>query len=284
VLRVSLVTPSLNQARFLDDAISSVFDQGYPELEYVVADGGSQDGSREVLERHAERLSAWWSEPDGGPADAVARGFAGTTGEIMGWLNADDRLLPGALWVVAELFERFPDVDWITSGFPAWLDEDGRLVLLGRADGFARDAFLRGLHGDLVPWSRLYFPQQESTFWRRRLWDAAGARLDPSVEPAADFELWCRFFEHAELYTVDTALGAFRAHAAQRTATQMGAYRARAAEVLARHGNGSAGLLERARGVASRRLPARLPVGWDAPYLRWERRTGTWTRGRRRYA
>jgi hypothetical protein len=284
VLRVTLVTPSLNQARFLEDALRSVLDQGYPELEYVVADGGSDDGSREVLERHAQQLTAWWSEPDGGPADAVTRGFAGTTGEIMGWLNADDRLLPGALWIVTELFERFPHVDWITSGFPAWLDGDGRLVLLGRAEGFARDAFLRGLHGDVVPWSRLYFPQQESTFWRRRLWDAAGARLDPSVEPAADFELWCRFFEHAELHTVDTALGAFRAHPAQRTATQMGAYRARAAEVLARRGNGSAGLPARARVAVARRLPARVPVGWEAPYLRWDRRSGAWTEGRRRYA
>jgi glycosyltransferase involved in cell wall biosynthesis len=284
VLRISLVTPSLNQARFLDEAIQSVLDQDYPELEYVVADGGSADGSREVIERHAERLSAWWSRKDEGPADAVGRAFETTTGEIIGWLNADDRLLPGALWVVAELFDRFPDVDWITTGFPAWLDGDGRLVLLGRAEGFARDAFLRGLHGDLVPWSRLYFPQQESTFWRRRLWEAAGARLDTSVEPAADFELWCRFFEHAELYTVDTALGAFRAHPAQRTASQMGLYRSRARQVLARRGHGSAGLLTRVRGAAGRRLPARVPVGWEAPYLRWDRRTGAWTRGRRRYA
>ena len=85
MLTVSLVTPSLNQGRYLDEALGSVLDQKDPALEYVVADGGSTDGSVEIIERRAGGLTAWWSEPDGGHADAVNRGFARTSGEIMGW-------------------------------------------------------------------------------------------------------------------------------------------------------------------------------------------------------
>lgn len=278
---MALVTPSLNQARFVEQALGSVLDQSYPRLEYVIADGGSTDGTVELIERHADRLSSWWSEPDGGPAAAVARGFAATSGEIMGWLNADDALLPRSLWLVAHLFETFPHVDWITTGFPLFMDEDGRVVHGGRALGFAREPFLAGLHGGLTASSPLYYPQQESTFWRRRLWDAAGARLEPSAEPAADFELWSRFFALAELYTVDAPLAAFRAHPAQRTSTQLDGYREQARAVL---GRATPPRLLRTRATVARLAPARLPLGFSAPFLRWSRTTRRFEEGRRRYA
>ena len=281
MVTVSIVTPSLDQAGFVEHALRSVLDQGYPALEYVVADGGSTDGTREIVERYAHRLSAWWSEEDAGPAAAVERGLSGATGEIMGWLNADDALLPGSLWLVAELFEAFPHVDWLTTGFPLYLDERGRIVHAGRALGFAREPFLAGLHGGVAAPSRLYFPQQESTFWRRRLWEAAGSRLNVAAEPAADFDLWSRFFAHAELYTVDAPLGAFRVHAAQRTATQRDRYRSRAREAL---GGAEAGVLLRGRAAVARRAPVRLRLGWSAPYLRWSRSLGRFEEGRRRYA
>src|SRR5581483_9792736 len=228
---IALVTPSLNQGRFLTEALRSILDQDVDDIEYVVSDGGSTDGSIDIVRRHADRLTAWWSEPDAGHADAVNKGFARTRGEIMGWLNSDDRLLPRALEVVRELFTRFPEVQWLTSGSPVMLDESGRAVRVGRTSGFAREPYLLGLNG-LRPWSRQYFVQQESTFWRRGLWEAAGGALDPGFGPAADFELWRRLFDHAELWTVDTMLGAFRVHGAQRTASQLDAYREQALRAL----------------------------------------------------
>ena len=279
MLTVSLVTPSLNQARYLDEALRSVLDQDDPALEYVVADGGSTDASVEIIQRRAAELTAWWSEPDGGHADAVNKGFARTSGEIMGWLNSDDWLLPHALEIVRELFDRFPEVHWLTSGFPVTLDERGRPVRVGRTNGFARDPYLLGLNG-VRSWSRSYFVQQESTFWRRELWDAAGGALDPSYEPAADFELWARFFEHAELWTVDTTIGAFRIHDAQRTASQLDAYRAQALRALP-----PATSARLAASRATARLPAgarrRARIGWTAPVITWSTRLHDWQATRR---
>lgn len=274
MLTVSLVTPSLNQGRYLDEALGSVLDQKDPALEYVVADGGSTDGSVEIIERRAGGLTAWWSEPDGGHADAVNKGFARTSGELMGWLNSDDRLLPHALEVVRELFDRFPDVQWLTSAFPVTLDEHGRPVRVGHANGFARDPYLLGLNG-VRSWSRSYFVQQESTFWRRELWDAAGGALDPAFEPAADFELWTRFFGHAELWTVETVIGAFRVHDAQRTASQLDAYRAQALRALPPT---TSSRLAAARATA--KLPTgarrRTGIGWSAPVITWSTRLRDW--------
>jgi glycosyltransferase involved in cell wall biosynthesis len=279
MLTISLVTPSLNQASYLDDALTSVLEQNDPSLEYVVADGGSTDESANVIERHAPRLTAWWSEPDAGHADAVNRGFARTSGEVMGWLNSDDRLLPRALEVVRELFTRFPEVQWLTSGCPVMLDEEGRMVRVGRTFGFAREPYLLGLNG-LRPWSRRYFVQQESTFWRRWLWEAVGGSLDPSFEPASDFELWRRFFDHAELWTVDTVIGAFRVHGAQRTASQLDAYREQAYRALP-PASGRSLLAAR----ATTRLPAgvqlRTGAGWRAPVISWSRTTHGWQTMRR---
>ena len=274
MLTISLVTPSRNQSRFVEAAIESVLEQADPAIEYVVADGASTDGSAQIIERHSSRLTGWWSRADDGPADAVNRAFAETSGEIMGWLNADDRLLPRALEIVRDVFTRFPQVQWLTSGFPVMLDETGRTVRVAYSAGFAREPFLLGLYG-LRPWSRLFFIQQESTFWRRDLWEAAGGALDPTFEPAADFELWRRFFEHAELWTIDTVLAGFRIHEAQRTATQLAAYRAQAARALPRRSNGR---LLAAR--AATRLPGsvrrHVERSWHAPALTWSRSTGDW--------
>jgi glycosyltransferase involved in cell wall biosynthesis len=219
--RISIVTPCLNAAAFLDEALRSVLDQGYPNLEYVVMDGGSTDGTVEIIERHRDRLAYWASAPDRGHADALNRGFARTTGEIMGWLNADDVLHRGSLWLLADLFARFPEIEWLT-GQPSHLDERGAVVVVHPAPAWSR---LRVLSGD-YRWI-----QQESTYWRRRLWERAGGRVAEEHPLAFDFEMWLRFFRTARLHSTEGLIGAFRFNPTQKTALQLAEYERQAHEL-----------------------------------------------------
>jgi glycosyltransferase involved in cell wall biosynthesis len=203
---IALVTPSYEQGRFLERTIQSVLIQAYPALEYVVQDGGSSDESVAVIRSYQSSLHAWSSEPDGGQADAINRGFARTSGEIMGWLNSDDLLLPGALAFVAAYFERRPDVD-VLYGNRVLIDEEDRQIgvwILPRHDVGVLDVT------DYVP--------QETLFWRRSAWDAAGAAVDPTFEFALDWDLLLRFqATGATIAHVSRFLGAFRVHQAQKS-------------------------------------------------------------------
>jgi len=197
-----VVTPSLNQGEFLEATLRSVITQRYPALEYVVIDGGSTDDSVSVIERHQADLAYWVSEPDRGHADALNKGFAKTSGEIMCWINSSDLHYPWTLATVAEVFTQFPEIDWLT-GTGSLFDTDGRLRFVVSTRGPNVFDVLAGDYRGI---------QQESVFWRRSLWDRAGGRLDESLAYAADLDLWLRFFRHARLYHVETLLGGFRVH------------------------------------------------------------------------
>jgi GT2 family glycosyltransferase len=203
---ISLVTPSYAQGRFLERTLLSVLGQGYPELEYVVQDGGSSDGTLEILRRYEGQLTHWASEPDDGQADAINRGFRRTSGEIMGWLNSDDMLLPGALAYVAGYFAAHPDVD-VVYGNRIMVDESDDQIgiwVLPRHDDRALTL------ADYVP--------QETLFWRRRMWDAAGGRVDPTFGYALDWDLLLRFrAAGASMVRLPRFLGAFRVHDEQKT-------------------------------------------------------------------
>ncbi len=232
----SIVTPSFQQASYLEQTLRSVLEQTGPRIEYVVMDGGSTDGSAEIIRRHADRLAHWESCPDNGQYDAINRGFTHTSGEVMAWINSDDMYTPWAFAVVAEIFAEFPQIEWLTTLCPLFWDEHGRVIKSATLDGFSRGGFLRGEH---LPGSGGFargFIQQESTFWRRSLWERAGGFIDARYRLAGDFELWARFYEHAELYGVKTPLAGFRVHGEQKTARHMAAYLAEAREVLTRHG------------------------------------------------
>src|SRR6185436_555558 len=125
--RISIVTPSFRQAHFIERTIRSVLEQGYPNLEYHVQDGGSTDGTVPILERYAPRLSSWASERDSGQSQAINRAFAKTSGDIMAWINSDDVLFPGALAYVADFFNRNPDVD-VVYGHRVLIDEEDREI------------------------------------------------------------------------------------------------------------------------------------------------------------
>ena len=200
--KISLVTPVFNSARYLEATIRSVLGQEYPNLAYVIVDGGSTDGSVEIIRKYEPRLHAWISEPDHGMYDAINKGFARTSGELMGWISATDLLHAGSLFTVGGVFRTFPEVEWIT-GRPTGFNDDGMAVEILKLRRWSRMAFLAGANRYL---------QQESTFWRRTLWDRAGGRVDDSRRSASDFELWVRFFRYAKLYSVDALIGGFRSH------------------------------------------------------------------------
>src|SRR5215813_4307376 len=206
VPRISLVTPSFNQGRFLGVACESVLSQKYPRLEYIVRDGKSTDESCSVLRRFEDRITAIRIAKDGGQASALNLGFAESTGEIMAWLNADDILLPGSLDYVAAFFCRHPDVDVIYS-HRVLIDEFGREI--GRW-------ILPPFDGEILRW--LDYIPQETMFWRRCLWEKSGGALDEKFTYALDWELLLRFMRHsARVRRVPRFLGGFRVHAQQKT-------------------------------------------------------------------
>jgi carbamoyltransferase len=208
-LRISLVTPSYNQGRFLEHTIRSVLEQDYPHLQYIVQDGGSSDDTRAILERWRSRLDHCESVADRGQAHAVNLGFRHAAGDVMAWLNSDDLLLPGSLHYIAKFFQRHPDVD-VIYGHRVLIDEQGREI--GR--------WVLPPHDDtMLSWAD-YVPQ-ETMFWRRRVWEQVGGAMDESFQFALDWDLLLRFREAgARFYRVPRFLGAFRVHAEQKTSAQ----------------------------------------------------------------
>ncbi|MGL5082744.1 MAG: glycosyltransferase family 2 protein [Microcoleaceae cyanobacterium] len=209
--KISIVTPSFNQGEFLEECIDSILSQGYPNLEYIIMDGGSSDISVLIIKRYEKYLTYWQSQLDGGHYIALNTGFSRTTGEIMAWLNSDDKYHPDAFLKVLTALESGETIEWVTGKATTW-NRAGRLEMV--AEG--------------VPhWSRQYliektfakrwFIQQESTFWKRSLWNKVGGKLSENLKLAADFELWLRFSRHAQLFVVDDLIGGFRSYDEQRS-------------------------------------------------------------------
>ena len=204
--RMSIVTPSFSQGEFIERTIYSVLSQGYPALEYHVQDGGSDDGTLDILRRYEDGLAGWASESDSGQGDALNRGFARTHGEIMAYLNSDDLLLPGSLAYVASYLRSHPDVDAVY-GHRILIDEQDRKVGVWVVPPHDDDVL--GV-ADFVP--------QESLFWRRRAWDRAGGRMDDSFQYALDWDLLLRLRDSgARIERLPRFLGAFRIHDEQKT-------------------------------------------------------------------
>lgn len=204
--RISIVTPSFNQARFIPNTIQSVLDQCYPNLEYFVQDGASDDGTVEILNSFGERLTYWESVPDQGQSDALNRAFSRCTGEIMAYLNSDDLLMSGTLAVVADFFHQHPNVD-VLYGHRIVIDEEGDEIgrwFLPQHDPKALQ------YADYIP--------QETLFWRRSIWDAAGGHIDNMFQFAMDWDLLLRFQSlGACIQRVPLFLAAYRVHSASKT-------------------------------------------------------------------
>jgi glycosyltransferase involved in cell wall biosynthesis len=222
--KISLVTPSYNQGRYVARTVRSVLLQDYPNLEYIFLDGGSSDSTMSEVAPYLDRFAYWRSAPDGGQAAAVHDGLARASGEIMGYLNSDDLLAPGALRRVAHYFARHPDVDAVYSH---------RLFVDGN-DVITRTWLLPPHSSYLI--SRWDFLPQETCFWRRSLFERAG-NVDPGLAFALDYDLFVRYMRAGRFARLNAFLGAFRWHDASKSAAQLDTVGAREiAAVQARHG------------------------------------------------
>ena len=209
--KFTIVTPSYNQAHYLEETIQSVLDQGYPNLEYVVVDGGSKDNSVEVIRKYEKHISWWVSEKDKGQTDALNKGFARATGDVLGFINSDDTLKPGALHFAARHFERGEKwiVGWVEfleegdCNFPqVWHDYEGV------GDWFVTNP---------IP--------QQGTFWTRDLWQQFGGFRD-DLQLVFDYEFWMRLRFKARVFPkmVRRCLGTYRLHAQSKTCSQTTLY------------------------------------------------------------
>jgi glycosyltransferase involved in cell wall biosynthesis len=205
--RITVVTPSYNQMSFLEETIRSVLLQNYPNLEYIVIDGGSSDQSVEIIQKYEKYLAYWVSEPDRGQADAINKGLQRATGEIVGWLNSDDILFPLALQRIGSVFANDPTVQ-MTYGFRKTIDSRGRV--LTRNVGWLPDKFVLR-HDFLIP--------QESVYWRRTISDQRGL-LDTDFRFAFDYEYWHRLMAAGYEYRLlPHFIGGFRLHAHSKSQT-----------------------------------------------------------------
>ncbi|GAK55298.1 hypothetical protein U27_02130 [Candidatus Vecturithrix granuli] len=215
--KISITTPSYNQAAFLETTIQSILSQNYPNLEYIIIDGGSTDGSVDIIKKYAQHLHFWCSESDDGQYNAINKGFSLSSGEIMAWLNSDDMYFPWALKTVASIMAELPQVEWLTTLERGKWDWQGFCLQYYPVPGYSREAFLDGCYLPAMKEKDMGCIQQESTFWRRSLWNKIGGKIPLTFPLAADFNLWAQFYCHAELYATRSPLGGFRCQEDQRS-------------------------------------------------------------------
>lgn len=202
---VTIVTPSFNQAQYLGRAIQSVLSQDYPHIEYIVVDGGSSDGSVDIIQQYERQLTWWVSEPDDGHADALNKGFARASGEVLAWLNSDDFYYPGAVAEALSFLSEHPEVGMVY-GDADYIDSQGRVI--GRFPSAQTD-FQRMLQG------YVHIPQA-TTFFRGKIWEKVGP-LDSSLFFAFDYDLWVKIAEQSEVRHLPRTWAAFRLHEAGKT-------------------------------------------------------------------
>ena len=210
--RISIVTPSYNQAGYLEATIDSILGQGYPNLEYIVMDGGSTDGSVDIIKRHERHLTYWISEKDAGQSDAINRGFARATGDILNWINSDDRLKPGALDAIADHYRRSP-------GAGAWV---GACELVNEKGKPIKVVVPRGVDdvGTMANWGREGHFFQPACFISRQAWERYGP-LDASLWACFDFDFFLRVRSGLEFITCDDLLAEATIHRDAKTTANM---------------------------------------------------------------
>lgn len=204
--KISVVTPSYNQGKFLEQTILSVLNQNYPNLEYIIMDGGSSDNSVEIIKKYSDKLTYWQSKPDGGQSAAINEGFRHATGEIYAWLNSDDQFAECALKAVGEYFFNHPQCQWI-SGISQMKDIKGKIVetIVPKKLDFIC----------LSDW-RNNIIYQPATFWRSELWNKV-VGIDEKLNCSMDFDLWLKFAKISEGHIISKLLATALQHIDMKT-------------------------------------------------------------------
>ncbi|MCA1899250.1 MAG: glycosyltransferase [Chloroflexi bacterium] len=216
---VSIVTPSFNQAAYLERTIQSVLNQDYPNIEYIVIDGGSTDDSAAIIKKYADKLAYWISEKDRGQADAVNKGFARATGDIFAWLNSDDYYLEGAISAAVKVFEKNPDAALVYGNMLA-VDGDGKI--------FNALTYKQLTLEDLLCFQII---GQPAVFMRRSAWQAAGG-LDLNLHFMLDHHLWIRIARRGKILRANQFWAAARYHPAAKNVAQAAAFGREAFRIL----------------------------------------------------
>ena len=274
--RISVITSCYNAASYIRQTLESVLSQNARNLEYIVVDAGSTDGTMAIIDDYRDRLAVVISEPDDGHYHGVQKGFARATGDIFAFLNADDLYMPWTISVVTEIFGQLQDVSWIT-GLPSYLNQRSQCTRISSVAAAYPRAYIRN------GWFRTPLGnelQQESMFWRRGLWEAVGG-FNFSFKLAADFELWMRFAQHSGLASVSIPLAAFRRRPGeQRSSTLKPEYEAEVQRAC--YGSKQAPLLWRAvsrRGMVAKCL-YRMAVWKDADIISYSEELERWVKTR----
>jgi glycosyltransferase involved in cell wall biosynthesis len=287
--RMTVVIPCLNHVHYVEETLRSILLQGYPDLELIIIDGGSTDGTLEIIRKYEPWIKYWVSEPDDGLYDAVNKGFAQATGEILTMSNTDDLFAPGAYFTAVSVFRDLPEVEWLTGLRKITWDAAGNKIADYRVGGFERRALMRGLHLAWPDGGGLYMLRQQSTFWRRGLWEKAGGRVDETIRLAGDFDLWVRFCRHAEVYCIEAPLGIVREQEQQLSALHPEAYLEEALSALRRGGGSPLSPVERwlrknVFGRVPRTFRRLLPrAQYSANVVQWDEAKTSWNVTRKRY-
>jgi len=208
--RISVVTPSLNQGSFIEETIQSILNQTYTNFEYIIIDGGSTDGSVNLIKRYEDKLTYWISEPDKGQADAINKGFKRATGEVLCWVNSDDVLFPASLEVIAKCYVK-KDEPEIIHAWGVYINHGGKITRLIRVPRQKRFFFFAGIW--VVPAPTVFFKASS-------IWKVGG--LDVRLRLSMDLDLWVRMMKaRARVEIVHKYLGAFRWHSSSKTSISL---------------------------------------------------------------
>lgn len=213
--KISIVTPTYNSAQYLEECILSIKKQNYDNYEHIIVDGGSTDGTLDIIKKYEGTYPMKWiSESDEGMYDAINKGFRMASGDIYAWLNSDDFYFPWTFQVVAKAFVK-KEIDWLT-GIPSNTKKYGTCDITYQLPNlptvYCTPLIKKGIYDGRI----MYFVQQESCFWSRNLWEQVGG-IAKKYKLAGDYFLWKKFAERARLYTIHCNLASFRIHEEQKS-------------------------------------------------------------------
>ncbi len=219
--RISIITPSFNQAAFLERTILSVLGQDYPNLEYIVIDGGSSDGSVDIIRKYENRLAFWVSEPDHGQAHAINKGLRRATGDWMAWQNSDDIFYPSAFFRVAGVIQKNPEIDFIV----------GDIILIDENDTVLRPmCYVKPTYKSLLAEGMVLTNQ--AAFWKRKIHDEIGF-LDENLHYGFDYEWFLRILKHTDKsYHIPNFIGALRYHQDTKTSLKQTCFEKEYAQII----------------------------------------------------